>query len=186
MSDDYQILPSTNLRSVFKTYYKALTSYAHNYIDSSSECQDIVQEVFISIWEKKTTFSNEVSLKVYLYKSVRNKCYDSIKHKKVKETYAKRVLQELKDDNIFVKHVLEEEMTLKLYKAIETLPKRKKEIIKLSLGNLNNKDIADRLNIKLQTVKTLKSQAYKALRKLFNEKAPIINCLIFIAENIKF
>ena len=139
----------------------------------------MVQEVFISIWEKKPVFPNEASLKGYLYKAIRNKCYDSIKHKKIRETYAKNALQDLQNDNIFMKQVLAEEIARELHKAIEALPNRKKEIIKLSLRNVKNRDIANRLNIKLQTVKTLKSQAYKILREKFKDSIIIVNYLLF-------
>ena len=165
--------------TIFSQYYGAMVSYAHNFIRSKIECEDMVQEVFISIWEKKPTFPNEASLKGYLYKSIRNKCYDSLKHKRIRETYAKNVLPDLQNDNIFMKQVLEEEIARELHQAIETLPIRKREIIKLSLRNIKNKDIANRLNIKLQTVKTLKSQAYKILREKFRDSTIIVNYLLF-------
>ncbi|MEX0275451.1 MAG: RNA polymerase sigma-70 factor [Flavobacteriaceae bacterium] len=171
--------PSNDIRSIFDTFYRPLVSYANNYIPLKSDCEDIVQEVFIGIWERKTVFPNQTALKNYLYKATRNKCYDNIKHKKVKETYAKDVLHHLQNDDLFMKQVLEEEITRKLHMAIETLPERKREIIRLSLGNLKNKDIAERLNVKLQTVKTLKSQAYKILRAKFKDMGNVIIYLLF-------
>ncbi|MNR25783.1 RNA polymerase sigma factor [compost metagenome] len=65
-----------------------------------------------------------------------------------------------------------------LYKAIEVLPDRKKEIIKLSLKGLKNTEIAEELGIQLQTVKTLKSQSYKILRDQFRDLESIIYFLL--------
>jgi len=153
-----------NLKKTFDRYYKMLVSYANRFLTTVGESEDLVQDVFINLWEKENTFPDEISLKIYLYKVVRNKCYNVIKHNKVKNKYAENTIRSLEDDNLFLKQILEEETVSQLHKAIEVLPNRKKEIIKLSLKGLKNSEIAEELNIKLQTVKTLKSQAYKILR----------------------
>ena len=70
-------------------------------------------------------------------------------------------------NNLFLKQILEEEIVVQLHQAIEILPERKREILKLSLKGIKNNEIAEILNIKLQTVKTLKSQSYKILRDQF-------------------
>ncbi len=77
--------------------------YANRFLPSVAECEDLIQDIFISIWENKTTFPDAISLKIYLYKSTRNKCYNSIKHKKVEQDYALSALQSLEDDNLFLK-----------------------------------------------------------------------------------
>ncbi|MEP5339027.1 MAG: RNA polymerase sigma-70 factor [Algibacter sp.] len=168
----------SGLKQIFNTYYEALVQFANRFLFLKDECEDLVQDVFISLWEKENTFPDEVSLKVYLYKAVRNKCYNIIKHNKVKNKYAETTIQSLEDDNLFLKQVLEEEIVRQLHKAIEVLPKRKKEIIKLSLKGLKNSEIAEELAIKLQTVKTLKSQSYKILREQFHELNTIIYFLL--------
>lgn len=173
-----EIISKSNLRLIFDTYYEALVQYANRFLSPKDECEDLVQDVFVGLWEKKNTFPDEISLKVYLYKTVRNKCYNVIKHNKIKNKYAENVIQTLEDDNLFLKQVLEEEIVRQLYHAIEVLPQRKKEIIKLSLKGLKNTEIAEELQIKLQTVKTLKSQSYKILREQFQELSTIIYFLL--------
>lgn len=172
------ILKENDLKVVFDLYYKSLLMYANRFLPSVAECEDLIQDVFISIWENKTTFPDAISLKIYLYKSTRNKCYNSIKHKKVQQDYALSALQSLEDDNLFLKQVLEEEIVRELYQAIEILPERKKEIIKLSLKGIKNAEIAEILNIKLQTVKTLKSQSYAILRTKFKDISHLIYLVI--------
>jgi RNA polymerase sigma-70 factor (ECF subfamily) len=88
------------------------------------------------------------------------------------------VIHVLEDDNLFLKQILEEEIVNQLYKAIEVLPDRKKEIIKLSLKGIKNNEIAETLGIKLQTVKTLKSQSYKILRAQFIDLDSVILFLL--------
>ncbi|MFH6770067.1 RNA polymerase sigma-70 factor [Gaetbulibacter aquiaggeris] len=168
----------SNLKQIFDAYYEALVQYANRFLHTKAECEDLVQDVFVSLWEKENIFPDEVSLKVYLYKTVRNKCYNVIKHNKVKNKYAEITIQSIEDDNLFLKQILEEEIVRQLYHAIEVLPERKKQIIKLSLKGLKNSEIADELNIKLQTVKTLKSQSYKILREQFKDLSTIIFFLL--------
>ncbi len=167
-----------DLKRIFDTYYEVLVLYANRFLYPKDECEDLVQDVFVGLWEKENTFPDEISLKVYLYKTVRNKCYNVIKHNKVKNKYAENIVQSLEDDNLFLKQILEEEIVRQLYHAIEVLPLRKKEIIKLSLKGLKNTEIAEELQIKLQTVKTLKSQSYKILREQFQELSTIIYFLL--------
>lgn len=172
------ILTENDLKVTFDLYYKSLLMYASRFLPSVAECEDLIQDIFISIWENETVFPDEISLKIYLYKSTRNKCYNIIKHKKVEQDYAFNSIQALEDDNLFLKQVLEEEIVRELYQAIEILPERKKEIIKLSLKGIKNSEIAEILNIKLQTVKTLKSQSYTILRAKFKDISNLIYLFI--------
>lgn len=167
-----------DLKKIFNTYYKVLVVYASRFLPLKDECEDLVQDIFVDLWEKEYTFPDEISLKVYLYKAARNKCFNCIKHSKVKDKYAVGNIQMLEDDNLFLKQILEEEIVNQLYIAIEVLPERKKEIIKLSLKGLKNNEIAETLGIKLQTVKTLKSQSYKILREQFKDLDSVIFFLL--------
>ena len=167
-----------DLKDVFDTYYEALVLYANRFLPLRDACEDLVQDIFVDFWEKDLTFPDDVSLKVYLYKSARNKCYNILKHNKVKDLYSANNLRQLEDDDVFLKQILDEEIVRKLHYLIGTLPNRKKEIIKLSLKGLKNKEISEALGIQLQTVKTLKSQSYRILREEFKELSAIIYFLI--------
>jgi RNA polymerase sigma-70 factor (ECF subfamily) len=156
-----------------------LVLFANRFLSSIGESEDLVQDVFIDLWEKNNEFPNEISLKIFMYKVVRNKCYNILKHNKIKNKYAENVIQSIEDDNLFLKQILEDETVKQLYDAIEILPNRKKEIIKLSLKGMKNNEIAEELDIKLQTVKTLKSQSYKILR----EKLRGIDTIIYFLLN---
>ena len=168
----------SDLKKMFDAYYNALVSYANNFLPSRDECEDVVQDVFVDMWETDNGFPNDIAIKAYLYKSTRNKCYNIIKHNTVKSKYADTSILLLRDENLFMNQIVEEEITRQLYDAINTLPERKREIIKLSLKGVKNQEVAETLNIKLQTVKTLKSQAYKLLRREFKSLSFILSILI--------
>jgi RNA polymerase sigma-70 factor (family 1) len=173
------IISKDSLKEIFDSYYKMLVLFAKRFLSSIGESEDLVQDVFIDLWEKNNEFPNEISLKIFMYKVVRNKCYNILKHNKVKNIYAENAIQSIEDDNLFLKQILENETVKQLYDAIEILPNRKKEIIKLSLKGMKNNEIAEELDIKLQTVKTLKSQSYKILR----EKLRGIDTIIYFLLN---
>lgn len=165
------------IKKIFDEHYRSLVLFANRFL-SIDECEDLVQDIFVSIWEKENAFHDELQLKVFLYKAVRNKCYNVIKHNLVKNKYAKSAIVSLEDDDLFLKQILEEDIVNQLYNAIEILPDRKKEIIKLSLKGLKNTQIAEELGIQLQTVKTLKSQSYKILRDQFRDLESVIYFLL--------
>ena len=167
------------IKKIFNEYYASLVQYANRFLVAIDECEDLVQDVFVDFWEKENLFPDELYLKAYLYKAVRNKCYNVIKHNQVKNKYAENSIQSLEDDSLFLKHILEEDIINQLYKAIDSLPQRKREIMKLSLKGLKNLEIADELGIQLQTVKTLKTQSYKIVREQFKELDSIIYFLCF-------
>lgn len=115
------------IRKIFDQYYRSLVQFANRFL-SIDECEDLVQDIFIGIWEKENAFQDELHLKVFLYKAVRNKCYNVIKHNLVKNKYAENTIKSLEDDDLFLKQILEEDIVCQLYKAIEILPDRKKKL----------------------------------------------------------
>ena len=178
MSANLVPITKSELNHLFQKYYETLVLFANRFLPLRDECEDLVQDVFVGLLENRNIFPDEISSKVFLYKTVRNKCYNVIKHNRVKNKYAAHAMHSLEDDNLFLKQVLEEEIVRQLHEAIETLPERKKMIIRLSLKGLKNSEIAEELGIKLQTVKTLKSQSYKILRLQFKELGVVISFLI--------
>ena len=71
----------------FKSLYKPLCLFALRYTDQVDDAEDIVQEVFITIWEGSKVFNSYHGFRTYLYDLVNNKCLDYLKHKAVEERY---------------------------------------------------------------------------------------------------
>lgn len=157
------------LKSVFNRYYRPLALFANGFIPNISECEDVVQEVFVFLWKSKLSFPNEKALRSYLYKTVKNKCYNILKHEKVKRNYADQYLLIFEDEESVKQLEIKSEVVSLLHRSITKLPDRQQEAIKWTLKGLRNNEIAERMHIQLQTVKTLKSQAYAHLRRFFME-----------------
>ncbi len=154
-----------NLRDIFDVYCPLLTSFAFKYISNQTICQDIVQDVLVSFWEKQKNFPNIYTVKAFLYKSTRNHCLDYLKHSKVEEKY--RMLNKTEEESAesFLEEVIRMEAYSEIYSEINKLPEMGKKVLLLSLREKSNEEIAKILEIAINTVKTHKARAYKVLRK---------------------
>ncbi|TXD81180.1 RNA polymerase sigma-70 factor [Subsaximicrobium wynnwilliamsii] len=153
-------------KSLFDTLYPPLCLFANKYLNDMDTAEDIVQEVFIKVWEQDIQYINFYAAKSFFYKSVRNRCLDYLKSK-----YHRSVIQS--PDIDFEKIVTEEffltQLTIidtysQLETAIKQLPTKCERIIRLSLNEYTIKEIADELAISKNTVKSQKRIAYEKLR----------------------
>lgn len=161
--------------NLFHTYYAPLSYYAARILNDDILGEEIVQDFFVSLWEKREQISVEISVKNYLFRSIKNQCLNLIKHNKIKERHTQKILSE---NNI--QHNIEEildanELSEKIEQSINELPDKRKEIFRLSREEgLKYREIAEKLNISIKTVETQMSLAIKHLR----EKLKNINSIL--------
>jgi RNA polymerase sigma-70 factor (family 1) len=152
-------------KAVFDEYFNALCAFGYKYLADQFVVEDMVQESFISFWEKRQDFSHINALKSFLYTSVRNKCLNHLKHQAVVHKHENALVYELETDHAFASLVIEEETFNQLFVEIRTLPPSAREIMLLALNGLKNQEIAYELNITINTVKTQKKIAYSKLKE---------------------
>lgn len=166
--------------SVFKTYYKILCSYANQIIFDADNSEEIVQEMFFQLWQKRDFFLIETSLKSYLFRAVHNSCLNHIKHNKVKLAYSQNIIQNKSNnsDNEYFMDESDELQTL-LGNAIEKLPpERKKVFMMIRYEERKYKEVADILGI---SVKTVENQMGKAMQFLREAMKGYISIFILVA-----
>ncbi len=162
---------------IFNTYYTSLCIFANKYVENIDVAEDIVQELFIKIWEKREQLNINTSLKSYLFQSVNNSCLNHLKHLKIRDNYKKQI-NYCKTDEFNNDILVEEELNLRIYNSIESLPKKCKIIFKLSrFKGLKHKEIAENLSISIKTVKVQIGKALKILRHDLQDYLPLL--LIF-------
>ncbi|QGY45722.1 RNA polymerase sigma-70 factor [Maribellus comscasis] len=154
-----------NLEDFFNSNYLRFNSFAFNYLSDKNESEDIVQDAFITFWEQKKTFPNLISVKAYFYTSIRNMCLNRIKHDLVKQRYFQENQHKMESTEFFLEGILRKEANGIIYNEINNLPQMEKKVLLLSLKEYSNEQIANELDIKINTVKTHKSRAYRVLRK---------------------
>lgn len=152
--------------ALFHRYYGFLCAYASKILDDSDAAEEIVQDFFVEIWEKRARLTIEISIKSYLFQSVKNRCLNFIQHHKIRTQYVESLLSEttpkVSVDEVYVEFDLAE----KVEEAIGSLPEKRREIFRLSREEgLKYREIAERLNISVKTVETQMGLAIKTLRK---------------------
>lgn len=151
-------------KNFFYTFYPVLCLFAQRFISSSDAACDIVQDAFIEYWENRKRFSNIEKAKGYLYTIVKNKCLNYIKHQVIVEKHQKPD-PDIDSEKFFFNSMIEEETIHIIHSVISKLPPQSKKIILCCLDKMTNKEIADSLNISINTVKTLKQNSYKFIRE---------------------
>lgn len=148
------------------TYGKSLYFYCNSILKNDVFSEDVVQECFVNLWERRKDFKALLSIRVFLYQIAKNKCLDMLKHHQVVLKHEAEVIRELSEDTLDEK-MIEEELLGQLYRAIEELPTECARVFKLGLEGISNQEIADTLGISIHTVKTQKQRAMSTLKNRF-------------------
>lgn len=150
---------------VYERYKYILHAHALNKTRDREEARDVVQEIFISLWDKReVTYINNLS--GYLYKAVRNAILNKITHEQVREKYLDSMKAFSTEEDVQTDHrIRERQLTEFIEREIARLPAKMREIFELSRkAHLSHNEIAEKLNISGQTVSKQVSNALKILR----------------------
>lgn len=155
---------------MFDQHYSNMCAYAYNFLKSVEESEELVQNLFFNLWEKREKIEI-LNSQTYLFRAVRNACLNFINHKKIKDKYATDKTNDLHTDNKF--HINELESRIRT--AIDKLPDRRREIFILSrYENKKYKEIAEKLNISEKTVENQMVSALKTLKEELADYLPLI------------
>ena len=162
-------------REIFNRYYFPLRSFASRYIENDEVTEDFVQDAFVKVWEKRLDFFLLAGLRNYLYASVKNACFDYLRHKQMQLRHESD-LTALFSESHEEKFKLEEEVHALIYEAIKGLSGQSRRVVLMTMEGYSNPEIAEKLQISPNTVKTLKLRAYRVLR----ERLSGVQWLIFL------
>jgi RNA polymerase sigma-70 factor, ECF subfamily len=168
---------------LFRKYYPALCHFACQFLNDIDFAEEVVQEVFVRIWEKRMVLNVETSVKHYLFRSVRNHCFNQLQHEKIKKQYANKVLRSMYQEIDTEQYFIDTDIVQRIEKAIESLPPRRKEIFKLSREQgMKYKEIAECMGISVKTVEVQMGLALKYLRVELKDFCTPISTFIFILK----
>ena len=156
--------------SIFNKYYPLMVSFAHHYIYRTDICEEIVQDIFVKIWENADILNLRPPIKAYLTTMVKNRCIDYIRKSSIRKQYENEKQTSSRgvynDEDYQVVEQIE-----KLRYEINKLPRQRKKIFKMSrYYGMKYSEIADKLNISYKTVENQMGAALKQIRK--NVKHP--------------
>ena len=136
-------------------------------MDSYETSEDIVQEVFVHLWQKRKQIKIYGSFKSYLFSSVKNKCIEKLRRKKLEATYISETLYTLKNENQEDKDDIDKIILInKMYNSIEDLPKKCSAIFKMAkFEGLTYTEIAKELDLSVKTIESQMRRAFILLRE---------------------
>ena len=167
------------LEKAFKTHFKGLHAYASTIVKDGIAAEEIVQQMFFKLWERKERITVNQSLAAYLYRAVYHDSLNYLKHEKVKQAYQNYAVHHQTGyaDRTADKLLLGE-LEQKLHAAMNELPEQCRTIFQMSrFEMLKYQEIADRLGI---AVKTVENQVGKALRILRGKLVDFLPLLLLL------
>lgn len=158
-------------QKLFYQFYKELCRFGLKYVRNEEIAEEIVQDVFIYLWEKREIINISVSFKSYLYTAVRNKSINYLKLQLPKDQAKDDITNyEIAGSSNIEADITYVELCQKVDAAIDTLPNKCKTIFVMSReAGLTYKEIAEKLEI---STKTVENQMVIALRKLREQLSP--------------
>jgi RNA polymerase sigma-70 factor (family 1) len=173
---------------IYVTHYARMKRFAIQYVLREEDAENIVQDVFLNLWEQQFYYMSQTNLFAFLFTATKNRCIDFLRHKTIVRRTAEKLIDEYNlqlkmklqsleafDEKIFSEPNIE---TL-VQKAIDSLPERCRKIFIMSkLDGKKQKDIATELNISINTVENQMAIAYKKLRESLRDYIPLLFFLL--------
>ena len=166
----------------YARFYAALCVYVSKILPIPDAVEDLVQEVFISVWEGKRTFSDIKELTNYLYRACYNNTLLYIRNNQIHDTILNSLAEEesVEDEDMIYALTVKEEIIRQLYCYIEELPSEQRRIILMKIEGYTWEEIAERLGVSINTIKTQKARSYKFLRERLGDSIYSIILFLFL------
>lgn len=159
---------------LFLKYYPMLCTYAKQFVELE-DGKEIVQDIMVWFWENRDMQVFDISLKSYLFKSVKNRCITLINRNIIKQRITNQMHNQMQDVFEDPDFYVVEELTKKIEIAISHLPDNYREVFELNrFQHLTYNEIAQKLDISPKTVDYRIQQALKILRVELKEYLPLL------------
>lgn len=167
---------------VYNFYWSQVYNFTRLYITSTEESKEIVQEVFIKLWESKHLINENNNIKGFLFIVTRNAIFNKKRNSLNEEYYKMSVLKAYSESNVTDYNEVEAELYASELKdyidlLIDSLPDKQKKIFMLSRkSNMTNKEIAEEMNLNIKTVEAYITKTLKYLKENIDLFAIFIIC----------
>ncbi len=175
---------------VYLSYFSKLKFFALEYVIREEDAENIVQDVFTELWERKALFTLQINLIAYLFTAVRNRCLNFLRHKTIIKETTDRIQEEylltlqinLNSLETFDQQLFsEEEIEKTIARALDVLPEKCRTIFIMSkIEGKKQREIASELKISIHTVETQIGIAYKKLREELKKYVPLFIFFLYL------
>lgn len=173
-------------KHVFLQRYPSLRLFAARFVPDEAEADDLVEEVFVRLWQKGFDFNDYDHLKASLYRQLRNDCLNLLKlRKRAEERNRFFVAESMAHDADYLSAITRTETIAQLHRAISSLPQQMGKVIRYSyLDGLSNQEVADKMGTSLQTVKNQKRKALALLRGILGTQTYLLLLSLEMTEKV--
>lgn len=162
---------------VFRLYYMPLCGYASGLLNDRDAGEEVVQQLFVRLWEKRRELQLTGSLRAYLFRAAHNAAMNAIKHEKVKQAYMQHQVHETPVQEQPLHTLRAKELEREIQAAVMKLPEQCRMVFRLSrMEELSYREIAEVLGI---SIKTVENQMGKALKMMRANLAGYLNLVLF-------
>jgi RNA polymerase sigma-70 factor (ECF subfamily) len=165
----------------FRRFNVRLCAFANKFLDNPEEAQEVVQDMFVRIWEERNEIDPESSLKSYVFKIVQNLSISRLRRRKVESRYLEIYRLVYIEHTEFSAHesLLARELEAQIFHSIKKLPSECRKIFELSRSEgLKYREIAETLHISVKTVETQMSKALRSLRLELTDYITVISAIL--------
>lgn len=178
VSNNNKVIPlglvKDSFEDIYIMYAPRMLRFAKEFVLLDEEAENIVQDIFMVLWEKRAFLDIRMSISSYLFSLVRNRCLDFLKRKVVIDAYKQELSMKMTAlEQMEQITMSDEEIERILAAAIDKLPERCKLIfVKSRMEGKKYREIAEELNLSVNTVENQMGLALKKLRKELREYLP--------------
>jgi RNA polymerase sigma-70 factor (ECF subfamily) len=172
---------------VFEYFYHRLYVFINEYVHDSEVAKNILQDVFLILWEKKSILLDDTNLNAWLYTVAKNKALKYLRHEAYIKNHVDISLQQQNEntlnasalDTLDTSEFAFREIEKIIQRTLASMPENVQLIFKLSrYGNLKNREIAEKLNISEKTVEANITKSLKLLRVALKDYLPLVLYLL--------
>jgi RNA polymerase sigma-70 factor (family 1) len=158
---------------IFERYAPRIYNFALSYLRNEQDAEELVQDVFLRIWEKKEQLDKSKNLKSFIFKIAVNTIYDLIRRRNIEEAFRDFVRHDYEPGIENTWHtVIFEEMLANVNELVKEMPAQRQKIFRLSrVEGLPNDTIARKLNLSKRTVENQLYRALSFLKKHFDKES---------------
>ena len=166
---------------LFRRYYPFMCLFANKFLNNTEEAKEVVQDVFVRLWENQEQIDPEESVRAYIFRITRNMSISRLRRRKVESAYAAIFRLVYVENQEFTAHdsLIGKELEARIADVIGNLPDECRKVFNLNrIDGLRYREIAEKLHISIKTVEAHMTKALKILRTELAEHLVIMTLLL--------
>jgi len=161
--------PIPEFEKIFHLFNPALCFFARKWVNDMTIAQDIVTDVFVKLWQKRSDFKTLYSIKAFLYISTRNACINHNNQAHFQAKVREKIRQHMNDvEAEGINETIHAEVLQQVYEIVNDLPTKCREVMLLSYsGGLDCHEIASKMQVSVHTVRNQRNRGVHLIKNRF-------------------